>query len=577
MMTETKPLFMIRKYHSILAAAIIVEAVSFLVSLTDSIVAANMVSKTAFAAIGIMSPFASIAIFITATINSGTVLNFSRQIGSFNKKRAHEFFSEGVLFALLAGVVYTIILFFIKEPFIHSQPISTETSLALSEYYNVIIFCYLMEPLSALLDNIVIADGGEKLSAVSNSIQIIGNIILSYTLSIFFGITGVAVATVICKALFIIIILFWFLGKKNSIRFIRCFSFKDCENIVSKGIIRASTFAMTALMTIFLNSFVLFNLGENAFLILATVLKVMGLSSIFLGLSMSIQPLIGTLQGEKNTKAARFLLRRASVDILISGLIAATLVAVFAPFIVTAFGFKNAGLFEDAVFAVRATSIYLTFSAVLVFFFICYFLLDKKILTLTVCIIKDFLTPVIMAETVFLLLDRLNIFWLGLAFSAILALIICSFIVLARYGRILFPFLIPRENDHNIHIYDFKVNDITAVSMSVTVAKVLKEAGYPPRLLTIIPTYTEEILMLIKEKNSNFKREISAECTLILTDTGVQLIFRDSGIIFDISDSNALPDSFRQFIVANMMEAHQNKIYLVTTGYNRIELDFYKM
>jgi len=573
-MFQQKPFFLIRKYHSILVAAIVVEAVSFLVSLTDSIVAANMVSETAFAAIGIMSPFFSISVFITATINSGTVLNFSEQIGSFNKKRAFEFFSEGVIFALASGAVYTVVLILIKKPFIDSQVITPETALALSEYYDLIIFYFMMSPISALLDNIVIADGGEKLSAVSNSIQIVGNIVLSYALSVPLGITGVAAATVICKALFIVIILFWFFGKRNSIRFVRYFSFKACMNIVSKGIVRASTFAMTAIMTIILNSIVLNNYGEDAFLILTSTLKIMGLTSIFLGLSMAIQPLVGTLQGENNTKAERFLLRRASIDILLIGVITAVLVQVFAPFIVTAFGLKDPLLFEDAVFAARITGIYLAFSAVMVFFFICYFLLGKKILAITVSVIKDFLVPIILAESIVILFDRMRAFWFGLAFSSVIAFIICALIILIRFGRPLFPYLIPRENDRTIYIYDFIIDDKTAVAMSATAAEVLKESGYTCHLQTLVSVYIEDILMLIKEKNSGAKKEVSAECTLILNNSNVRVIFRDSGVVFDVSDSDALPDSFRQFIVANMMESHRNKIYMVTTGYNRIELDF---
>ena len=94
-MEQTKPLVILRKYRSILFAAAIVEAVTFLVSLTDSIVAGNMVSDTAFTAIGLMAPFASISTFLAATVNSGTVLSFSENIGAFQKRRAHEFLNQG--------------------------------------------------------------------------------------------------------------------------------------------------------------------------------------------------------------------------------------------------------------------------------------------------------------------------------------------------------------------------------------------------------------------------------------------------------------------------------------------------
>ena len=53
-MQQTKPLFLIRKYRSILWAAVIVEAVNYIVSLTDSIISGNLIGSDALTAIGLM-------------------------------------------------------------------------------------------------------------------------------------------------------------------------------------------------------------------------------------------------------------------------------------------------------------------------------------------------------------------------------------------------------------------------------------------------------------------------------------------------------------------------------------------
>ncbi len=45
-------------------------------------------------------------------------------------------------------------------------------------------------------------------------------------------------------------------------------------------------------------------------------------------------------------------------------------------------------------------------------------------------------------------------------------------------------------------------------------------------------------------------------------------------IVSNVTDTDALPDSFRQYVVANMMVAQDKKAYLTTTGYNRNELFF---
>ena len=102
---RNKSRFYQKKYRSILRAAIIVEAVNFIVSLTDGIVAGNVLGADAFAAIGLLAPFLSISTFLASIVNTGTVLNYSYEIGKFNKRCANEFFSQGVIAALLVGAL----------------------------------------------------------------------------------------------------------------------------------------------------------------------------------------------------------------------------------------------------------------------------------------------------------------------------------------------------------------------------------------------------------------------------------------------------------------------------------------
>lgn len=59
-----------------------------------------------------------------------------------------------------------------------------------------------------------------------------------------------------------------------------------------------------------------------------------------------------------------------------------------------------------------------------------------------------------------------------------------------------------------------------------------------------------------------------AECTLILGQD-IQLIFRDDGVLFDITNENSAISSMRSYLVANMMISQKRKKHLVTTSYNR--------
>ena len=66
-----------------------------------------------------------------------------------------------------------------------------------------------------------------------------------------------------------------------------------------------------------------------------------------------------------------------------------------------------------------------------------------------------------------------------------------------------------------------------------------------------------------------------AECTMIIGEE-IQLIFRDNGVLFDITDEDSAISSMRSYLVANMMVYQKRKNHLVTTSYNRNAFHFKK-
>lgn len=278
--------------------------------------------------------------------------------------------------------------------------------------------------------------------------------------------------------------------------------------------------------------------------------------------------------GENNTKAARVLLKRASVDMIISGGVLMLLLMIFAEPVVRLFGVQDERLIAPGISAVYISSATLIPAALLVFLFIVFFLFHRSVHTLITCILKDFVVPAGLILLLTVLWKTPETVWIGLSASSSLTIAVVVIIVFIRNGTKFFPILITEENDENIFIYSFEINEQNVVAMSETAGQAVKEAGYSPRMQVLLGAYLEDLLLLVKEKNATSKKEILAECTLILEEGGVRLILRDLGKIFDITDEDARPDSFRQYLVTNMISALDIKTYLVTTGYNRNEFVF---
>lgn len=198
-MNETRPLFIIRKYRSVMRAAVVIELVAYLVSLTDALIAGRFISSNALTAIGLMAPLQFTIVFLSAAINSGTLLGYTRAVGAFDRKRACEVFSVGTITAAGTGLLFAGLMIALQKPFFALISAEPEILRFLRDYYSVIVLFYLFRPLNVVLDSIVMNDGGEKLSSAANVLQTVGNVLLSYLFMKLWGVRGIAFATALSQ------------------------------------------------------------------------------------------------------------------------------------------------------------------------------------------------------------------------------------------------------------------------------------------------------------------------------------------------------------------------------------------
>ena len=566
--------FLGRKFLSILRASIIVEMVSFIVTMTDTLVAGNMIGTKGLAAIGAVTPVVGISTFLMSVVNSGTVPKYSYHIGRFDKKRANEYFSQGILLGLALGVLCLILLLSFKSTIITALNIHDDMLLYAQDYYSIIVFCFLMDPIMALLDNMTVANGGERLSEAANVIQIIANVVLSILFSRIWGVRGIAIASLLCKAMFLAIIIIWFLRGKSPVRFFPHWSMKECIEIIESGSVRASYYAMTALMNAALNAFVLYFFAEDVFVLATAAERFLDVSAVFTGMSLSMQPMIATLRGEKNTKAIRGLMQMVNRTMIDAGILMTVLSLITAPLIIRAFGINNEQLIAAGSTAIRIISSTLLFRSIMAVFFNFYFLIGKKWLPFMITALKDFICPVGLAIGGAFFLGAAGL-WAGLALSQVIAAGIIALNVRRRFGKDMFPYLLPTEGEYRIHIFNTEISESSAVELSQKAAAIVGENGYSTRIKNLVSLYIEELLLLIISRNEHSgKKKLYAELTIMLENEGVRMILRDSGIIFDLTDEDVKLGDFRQYVVANIMNSLSFKANILTTGYNRNEFFF---
>ena len=302
------------------------------------------------------------------------------------------------------------------------------------------------------------------------------------------------------------------------------------------------------------------------------VVSVIEFSVVMDGVGMAVQPLMGTYLGEKNHVLIRRLMRAALTAALIEGLIANVLVFIFAKQFCALFGIAGGAALLPSVRAARIVSLGMTFCSVFSLTTSYYMLVNHVGLSVAITVLKDGL----LYSTLPLLASALfgeTGMWAAFAAVPALALALAFLFVRLRYGAARFPYLLENA-DTKILVLDDTLTKESCVRLSQQVESALREQGFSSRTANRAALFTEEIGLTILEKNAAEKKAILTEISLLFEGDSVLLIERDSGEIFDLTDPDQAISGLSSFILSGLMEAHKEKAYLTTTGYNRNMMRF---
>ena len=152
---------------------------------------------------------------------------------------------------------------------------------------------------------------------------------LSIILTMFFGMTGIILGSVIGNGLGILVCLWHYFRKVNTLHFVWHLSIKDFFLTSRYSIVDSSVYLCWALMDYVMIGFVSRNYGDTGLITLAVV-SLIEFSVVMDGVGMALQPLIGTYFGEKNHKLIKRAMTAGIKAALLEGVVATILIWIFA-------------------------------------------------------------------------------------------------------------------------------------------------------------------------------------------------------------------------------------------------------
>jgi hypothetical protein len=290
---------------------------------------------------------------------------------------------------------------------------------------------------------------------------------------------------------------------------------------------------------------------------------------LFDGVGESFSPLMNIYLGEESYDAVKKCYRLSQKTAVVEGLALTLLMLIVAPFVVKLYDISDPLMYSYAVGGARIEVLGLVFLSLLYLLSSYYLLIDKIKLGFMMSALRDVLvvTPVCVFLGYFFGVYGM---FAGVAVSPALAYVISVLYIRIRYGAENYPLLLADKLKGFKHkFYELKLDPASIVKTQQQAEKFLCENGVDRKIVSKVKLLIEDIYMLIYEKNGADKA-VYAECTVIIRETGVQIITKDDGILFDLSSDDVIAGSIVEFMVSGYMEKlKENKKYLTTMSYNR--------
>ena len=563
-----------KKFTSMLISGTFTKAVMYLMLLSDSIIAGFFIGKSGVAGINAITPVTAIVTFFGDLVSTGVGIVFTREVGAMRKRRADEIYGQGLIISIGIGLLSALLILVFHNVYFSVSGVTGDILDNALQYYRFLPINAFLTIVIFYLEQMVYSDGDELCNNICYAFQIGGNIIFSVILTNHFGMTGIILGSVIGNSLGILTCLWHFFRKKNTLHFVWHLSFKDFLLTSRYSIVDSSVYICWGLMDFVMIGFVSRHYGEPGLITLAVVVSLIEFGVVMDGVGMAMQPLIGTYFGEKNHQLIKRVMRSGIKAAIIEGAAATILIWIFAKQFCGLFGVTDDAALASTIPAIRIVSLGFIFCSTVSLTTSYYMLIDRIGMATCIACFQNGLLYILLPIAGSLLFGIYGM-WAGFVVAPILTLICALLFVYLKFGKDNFPFLLKGMNSEIIVMEDTLTPE-SAATLSVQVSSTLLSHQYSTETANSAALFTEEIGLTILESNGQAKKPILIELSLFFEGDHVLIIERDSGKLVDLTDPDAEIKGLSGFTLSGLMEAHNEKAYLVTTGYNRNMIRFYR-
>ena len=155
----------------------------------------------------------------------------------------------------------------------------------------------------------------------------------------------------------------------------------------------------------------------------------------------------------------------------------------------------------------------------------------------------------------------------GIGIAPALAVLILNLYLQKKYPDEA-PLLLGDDSKLPSYLYGLPLEEANIVATRNRIEADLRTHSCDSKTVNNVMVLFEDVCMLLREKSSGVS--VEAECSLLILDDRIRMIFRDTGASFDITDADMDISSLRSYIVSNLAtHVSYKRTHLPAMSFNR--------
>ncbi|MFA6709913.1 MAG: MATE family efflux transporter [Candidatus Methanomethylophilaceae archaeon] len=351
-------------------------AVAMMVETANNLIDAFWVvglGSDAMAAVGLIFPLFFIMISVGNGIGIGASFAVSKNIGSGDKTSADRTAAQAIMLTVIGSMLISVFLFLTQRQLLESMGAGDTIGLCLDYVMPLVLFSPFIL-LNVVITNLLRSEGAAKKAMITQIFAAVINMILDpffiYDYGLGLGIAGAAWATIIAMLCSLLLLLYWFLIKRNTYLDIRLKGFrferKSDADILRVGIPASSGMLFMSVASMMMNAIIIMTGGIDGVAVYSSTWRLLQMLMIpMMAVGLAIVPVCAAAYGAKRydkVKTAYYYSLKISVLVMI---VIAVLTALFADYLVMIFTYSESTipLRDEMVSCLRLFCIFLPFTS----------------------------------------------------------------------------------------------------------------------------------------------------------------------------------------------------------------------